>query len=205
MNNKSMTTKSRTMNIGRLCALALGAGMAAQGAAPVISDTALVPRFTIQSDLGVPNQIQYCTNLGQANWVVLTNLVVTQSPYWFVDVDAPPAPRRFYRVVVLVPSGMTLIPAGSFTMGNCMDSGEGLFDELPLHTAYEWCWDWYGGYSSGPQNEPHGPTSGSRRVIRGGSWYSGASSCRTAGRNYGYPPGSSDYVGFRPVLAPGQP
>ena len=42
-----------------LCALALGAGMAAQGAAPVITDTAMVPRFTIQSDLGVTNQIQY--------------------------------------------------------------------------------------------------------------------------------------------------
>ena len=74
-----MKTKSRTMSIG-LCALALGVGMAAQGAAPVITDTALVPRFTIQSDLGVTNQIQYCSNLNQTNWVVLTNLVVTQSP-----------------------------------------------------------------------------------------------------------------------------
>ena len=127
------------MRIG-LCALALGAGMAAQGAAPVITDTAMVPRFTIQSDLGVTNQIQYCTNLNQTNWVVLTNLVVTQSPYWFVDAGAPPAPRRFYRVLALgtnspVPPGMALIPAGSFTMGNCMDPDEGYSDELPLHTV----------------------------------------------------------------------
>ena len=43
-----MKSKSRTMRIG-LCALALGAGMAAQGAAPVITDTALVPRFTTVS------------------------------------------------------------------------------------------------------------------------------------------------------------
>ena len=136
----SMKTKSRTMSIG-LCALALGAGMAAQGAAPVITDTALVPRFTIQSDLGVPNQIQYCTNLGQANWVVLTNLVVTQSPYWFVDVDAPPAPRRFYRVLELgtnspvppVPPDMALIPAGSFTMGDSLDNDT---NALPMHTVY---------------------------------------------------------------------
>jgi formylglycine-generating enzyme len=34
------------------------------------------------------------------------------------------------------PSGMVLIPAGSFTMGNCMDPGEGFSDELPLHTNY---------------------------------------------------------------------
>ena len=34
------------------------------------------------------------------------------------------------------PSGMALIPAGSFTMGNCMDPSEGYSDELPLHTVY---------------------------------------------------------------------
>ena len=34
------------------------------------------------------------------------------------------------------PSGMALIPAGSFTMGNCMNLGEGASDELPLHTVY---------------------------------------------------------------------
>jgi formylglycine-generating enzyme required for sulfatase activity len=34
------------------------------------------------------------------------------------------------------PGGMALIPAGSFTMGNCMDPSEGYSDELPLHTVY---------------------------------------------------------------------
>jgi formylglycine-generating enzyme required for sulfatase activity len=34
------------------------------------------------------------------------------------------------------PSGMALIPAGSFTMGNCMDPGEGDPGQLPLHTVY---------------------------------------------------------------------
>jgi formylglycine-generating enzyme required for sulfatase activity len=34
------------------------------------------------------------------------------------------------------PSGMVLIPAGSFTMGNCMSLSEGYSDELPLHTVY---------------------------------------------------------------------
>ena len=121
-------------------AISLLAVFAAQAAAPVITDTALVPRFTIQSDLGVTNQIQYSTSLSETNWVVLTNLVVTESPYWFVDVDAPTAPRRFYRVLASgtnspAPPGMALIPAGSFMMGNCMDPGEGYPDELPLHTV----------------------------------------------------------------------
>jgi formylglycine-generating enzyme required for sulfatase activity len=44
----------------------------------------------------------------------------------------------FYRVrgTYSAPSGMALIPAGSFTMGNCMDPSEGDSAELPLHTVY---------------------------------------------------------------------
>jgi len=95
-------------------------------------------RFGVQSELGLTNQIQCCTNPGQPNWVVLTNLVVSTSPYWFVDAGAAAVSKRFYRVAALGGGvrPMVLIPAGSFTMGNCMDSGEGGADELPLHTVY---------------------------------------------------------------------
>ena len=114
-------------------ALALWTGLAAQAATPVINDIAMVPRLSIQSDVGFINQIQYCTNLTQTNWLVLTNLVVTQSPYWFVDVAAPPAPERFYQVVQLTTlGGMVLITNGSFTMGDTLD-GSG--NALPLHTV----------------------------------------------------------------------
>ena len=34
------------------------------------------------------------------------------------------------------PAYMEFIPAGSFTMGNCMDPNEGDTGELPLHTVY---------------------------------------------------------------------
>ncbi len=34
----------------------------------------------------------------------------------------------------------------------------------------EWVWDWWGEYSSAPQINPKGPSSGKKRVIRGGSW-----------------------------------
>ena len=126
-----------------LGALALWAGVAAQAAAPVITNITMIgatPQFGVQSDLGITNQIQYCANLSQTNWVVLTNLLVAQSPYWFVDVTAPPASQRFYRVAALAvstspPSGMALIPAGSFTMGDASDGTTGS-DALPLHTVY---------------------------------------------------------------------
>ena len=37
--------------------------------------------------------------------------------------------------------------------------------------VWEWCGDWYGGYSAASQTDPTGPTSGSGRVLRGGSFY----------------------------------
>ena len=53
--------------------------------------------------------------------------------------------------------------------------------------VWEWCQDWYGGYSSSAQTNPTGPSSDSYRVYRGGSWYYFASDCRTSIRNYSTP------------------
>jgi len=124
--------------------VALAAGSTAQGAAPVITNLTMVGgvvQFGVASELGLTNRIQCCTNLGQPEWEVLTNLVVTQSPYWFVDAGAVGVLQRFYRVEALAgsappPPGMVLIPAGSFEMGNCMDPDEGESFELPLHEVY---------------------------------------------------------------------
>jgi formylglycine-generating enzyme required for sulfatase activity len=98
------------------------------------------PRFGVHSDLGITNQIQCCTNLSQTNWVVLTNLLVAQSPYWFEHLAAPPASQRFYRVAALAstpPPNMALIPAGSFVMGATTNMGhEYYYEEVPQHTVY---------------------------------------------------------------------
>ena len=48
--------------------------------------------------------------------------------------------------------------------------------------VWEWCNDRYGSYSSSPQTDPTGPSSGSIRVLRGGSWYDFATGCRVAYR-----------------------
>jgi hypothetical protein len=96
-----VTIQSQAVRIG-VGALALWAGAASPVGADQITDIAMVPRLTIQGTIGATNQIQYTNNLSQGNWAVLTNVVVTQSPYCFVDVTAPPAPQRFYRVVGLL-------------------------------------------------------------------------------------------------------
>lgn len=68
--------------------------------------------------------------------------------------------------------------------------------------VFEWCQDWYlyTFYSSGAQSNPTGPTSGSSRVDRGGSWYGVARGCRSAYRSCYSPDYRSDILGLRLVL-----
>jgi formylglycine-generating enzyme required for sulfatase activity len=76
-------------------------------------------------------------------------------------------------------------------------------------SVWEWCQDWYGDYVGGIALDPQGPNTGSDRVIRGAVWGhgdNGAWICRSADRsNFIAPEGGYDLVGFRVVLAPGQP
>ena len=69
--------------------------------------------------------------------------------------------------------------------------------------VWEWCSDWYGKkYSAGAQTNPQGPSAGSRRVLRGGSWGSSAGYCRVSYRGSYDPDDSRSDNGLRLVLVP---
>lgn len=68
--------------------------------------------------------------------------------------------------------------------------------------VWEWCSDWYGSYSSSYQTNPTGPSSGSYRVYRGGSWYFSAGNCRVSNRSGSSPANRSSNLGLRLVFLP---
>ncbi|HOD96432.1 MAG TPA: SUMF1/EgtB/PvdO family nonheme iron enzyme [Candidatus Hydrogenedentes bacterium] len=65
--------------------------------------------------------------------------------------------------------------------------------------VWEWCHDWYSDnyYSISPESNPTGPTSGSYRILRGGSWYSYDYDCRAAYRLNSTPDDLFNNAGFR--------
>ncbi len=69
--------------------------------------------------------------------------------------------------------------------------------------VWEWCRDWHEGdyYQSSPNSNPKGPSSGSYRVLRGGSWDLESSRCRVANRGDGAPDYRHTRNGFRVVLS----
>jgi len=88
-------------------------------------------------------------------------------------------------------------------VGQKLPNPWGLYD-MPGN-VWEWCRDWDGDYTGGIAVDPQGPATGSVRVIRGGDCYFYAGYCRSAIRAKGYPDSRYHSIGFRVVLAPGQP
>jgi len=85
-------------------------------------------------------------------------------------------------------------PVGAYEKGKSI---YGIYDMAG--NVWEWVNDWYGEtyYKDSPSANPLGPSSGTYRVLRGGSWYIGDPSIRSTYRSGGTPDYTRMSVGFR--------
>lgn len=66
--------------------------------------------------------------------------------------------------------------------------------------VYEWVNDWYARYSSDDQVNPQGPSTGTLKIYRGGSWHDGAANARCHFRYMRESSYKNQHMGFRLVL-----
>ncbi|MGD2085207.1 MAG: formylglycine-generating enzyme family protein [Candidatus Aminicenantes bacterium] len=123
----------------------------------------------------------------------------TQTPFWFGD-DITPEQVNYDGNFPYAGGKKGKYREETVEVKSLPCNSWGLYQ---MHgNVWELCFDWYGEYSTDSVIDPVGPSSGSLRVLRGGSWIDYGGLVRSACRGGGEPALRSDDAGFR--LARGQ-
>jgi len=122
----------------------------------------------------------------------------TVTPFWFGETVSTDQ-ANYNGAFAHGAGGKGVYRRRAVAVGSFPANGWGLYD---MHgNVWEWCGDWYGKeYYRGrpdPDADPEGPSSGSHRVLRGGSWLNHPRYLRSALRNGYYPSHSHIGIGFR--------
>lgn len=96
----------------------------------------------------------------------------TRSPFWLGETLSPTQANTQASGI------LATTPVGTYDANPI-----GMYDVIG--NVWEWCYDWYGAdyYLASPVDNPQGPTTGTRRVIRGGAFDTPVEDCRSAFRN----------------------
>jgi formylglycine-generating enzyme required for sulfatase activity len=104
---------------------------------PATLSMKLMPALIITGPAQEVQEIQYADALGNTNqWFSLTNIVLGDAPFVFVDATAPVGSSRLYRSVALTApgpdqAGWAWIPPGSFIMGSPLTEHDRSTNESP--------------------------------------------------------------------------
>mgnify|MGYP001285203397 CR=1 FL=1 len=154
--------------------------------------------------LSVKEKLQPCyqingTTVGWADGVKCTGYRLPTEAEWEYAANPETPPRTVYAGLDTV-DGVAWIDMNSGSTTHAVKTktanGRGLYDLSG--NVWEWVWDWYQtNYEALPATDPIGPSTGTRRVLHGGSWGSPTSHARVAARYYYLPTNRSSSLGFR--------
>ncbi|MDY0151990.1 MAG: chitobiase/beta-hexosaminidase C-terminal domain-containing protein [Candidatus Cloacimonas sp.] len=150
-------------------------------------------------------------DLWPAGWYSLENHVLLSCNWYANGYRLPTEMEWMYAAQAgnqsnnFIYSGSNVIEDVAWYSGNATDAnlvGTKQANELGLYdmsgNVWEFCWDIYNyQYPTANVINPVGPSSGSYRVMRGGSWDSDASNCTIARRFYTRTSIESNFSGFR--------